>query len=76
MVKNATDMGGLLDHNADGAGQPGGVPWGTWLLIAATGTLSFIVLVELINILFYDPYDDKVFLFRLSGIKDITKHIK
>jgi TRAP-type mannitol/chloroaromatic compound transport system permease large subunit len=68
MAKSATDMGELLDQGADGAGKPGGISWGTWLMIAATGALSFVVLVELINILFYDPYDDKVFLFRLSGI--------
>ncbi len=68
MANIATDTGELLTHSANGAGKPGGVPWGTWLLIAATGALSFVVLVELINILFYDPYDDKVFLFRLSGV--------
>ncbi|SFL81434.1 TRAP transporter large permease [Marinobacter zhejiangensis] len=40
---------------------------GTWLMILATVTLGLIVLVETINILFYDPFSDEYFLFRLSG---------
>ncbi|SDW10258.1 TRAP transporter large permease [Marinobacter mobilis] len=40
---------------------------GTWLMILATVGLGFIVLVETINILFYDPFSDEYFLFRLAG---------
>ncbi|WP_165856351.1 TRAP transporter large permease [Marinobacter sp. JSM 1782161] len=41
--------------------------FGTWLMIIATVSLAFIIAVELINILFYDPYGDEYFLFRLAG---------
>lgn len=40
----------------------------TWLMILATASLTFVVLVELINILFYDPYEDEYFLFRTAGM--------
>ena len=40
----------------------------TWLMILATLGLAFVVLVEIINILFYDPYGEDHFLFRLAGI--------
>jgi tripartite ATP-independent transporter DctM subunit len=30
--------------------------------------LTFVVAVEIINILFYDPYGDEYFLFRLAGV--------
>ncbi|MEQ5834984.1 TRAP transporter large permease subunit [Marinobacter sp. NFXS9] len=40
---------------------------GTWLMIIATVALGFIIVVETINILFYDPYSDEYFLFRLAG---------
>jgi tripartite ATP-independent transporter DctM subunit len=39
----------------------------TAILILAVLAVSFIVVVELINILFYDPYGDKHFLFTLGG---------
>ena len=39
----------------------------TWLMIAATVALAFIICVEMINILFYDPWSDEKFLFKLSG---------
>ncbi|WP_111493484.1 TRAP transporter large permease [Marinobacter bohaiensis] len=41
--------------------------FGTWLMIIATVSLALIIAVELINILFYDPYGDEYFLFRLAG---------
>ncbi len=44
--------------------------WGKfwhYALILATVTVSFVVVIELINILFYDPYGDQHFLFTLSG---------
>ncbi|BES69488.1 TRAP transporter large permease subunit [Marinobacter nanhaiticus D15-8W] len=40
---------------------------GTWLMIVSTVVLAFIICVEVINILFYDPYSDEYFLFRLAG---------
>ena len=39
----------------------------TYLMILATLGVAFVVLVEIINVLFYDPYGDKHFLFTLSG---------
>ncbi|OEY65578.1 TRAP transporter large permease [Marinobacter sp. X15-166B] len=39
----------------------------TWVMILATLALGLIVLVEVINIVFYDPYEDDYFLFRLAG---------
>ncbi|MEZ5538160.1 MAG: TRAP transporter large permease subunit [Thiolinea sp.] len=41
---------------------------GTWLMVATAGALCFVVLIEIINILFYDPYGDEYFLFRTAGI--------
>ena len=49
-------------------GEGSGTPWGTALLIAVTGALTFVALVELVNIMFYDPYGEEVFLFRTAGI--------
>lgn len=40
----------------------------TWLMIVATLGTAFAVAVELINIVFYDPYGDEYFLFRTAGI--------
>ena len=40
---------------------------GTWLMIIATVALGFVMLVEVINILFYDPFSDEKFLFKFSG---------
>ena len=40
---------------------------GTWLMIVATVALAFLMLVEVINILFYDPFSDEKFLFKFSG---------
>lgn len=47
---------------------PGKNKFWTWLMIAATVGMAFAVLVELINILFYDPYGDEYFLFRTAGM--------
>ena len=46
---------------------------GTWLMIIATIALAFVVLVEVINILFYDPWSDEKFLFKLSGLLSDVK---
>lgn len=40
---------------------------GTWLMILATVGFAFIICVEMINILFYDPFSDDKFLFKLAG---------
>ena len=44
----------------------------TWVMIFATAGMTFAVLVELINILFYDPYEDEYFLFRTAGLLEGT----
>ncbi|HKJ09423.1 MAG TPA: TRAP transporter large permease subunit [Gammaproteobacteria bacterium] len=44
--------------------------WGriwTYVMVLATLGVAFVVCVELINVLFYDPYGDKHFLFTLGG---------
>ncbi len=38
-----------------------------YLMIAATAAVTLVVCIELINVLFYDPYGDKHFLFTLGG---------
>jgi tripartite ATP-independent transporter DctM subunit len=40
----------------------------TWVMILVSLGLTFVVAVEIINILFYDPYGDEYFLFRLAGV--------
>ncbi len=40
---------------------------GTWLMILATVGFAFVISVEIINSVFYDPYEDDYFLFRLAG---------
>ncbi len=40
---------------------------GTWLMILATVGLGFVICIEMINILFFDPYSDDYFLFRSAG---------
>ena len=42
--------------------------FGTWLMILATLALGLIITVEVINILFYDPYEEEYFLFRFAGV--------
>jgi tripartite ATP-independent transporter DctM subunit len=44
----------------------------TWLMIIATASMTLAVVVELINILFYDPYGDDYFLFRTAGMLEGT----
>jgi len=44
----------------------------TWLMILATAGMAFAVIVELINILFYDPYGDEYFIFRTAGVLEDT----
>ena len=40
---------------------------GTWLMILATLALAVVMFVEIVNILFYDPFSDEKFLFKLAG---------
>ena len=40
---------------------------GTWLMILATVGFGLIICVEMINILFYDPFSDEEFLFKFAG---------
>ncbi|NVK31665.1 MAG: TRAP transporter large permease subunit [Gammaproteobacteria bacterium] len=40
----------------------------TWLMILLAAAMSFVVVVEIINIAFYDPWGDEKFLFRTAGI--------
>jgi len=40
---------------------------GTGLMILATVAMLFVIGVETINTLFFDPYEDEYFLFRLAG---------
>ncbi|MEE3168886.1 MAG: TRAP transporter permease DctM/Q, partial [Pseudomonadota bacterium] len=46
---------------------------GTWLMIIATVALAFVMCVEFINILFYDPFSDEKFLFKLAGVLSDVK---
>lgn len=48
--------------------RPGQYRFWTWLMILATVGTAFAVAVEMINILFYDPYGDEYFLFRTASI--------
>ena len=50
---------------ATGSGLAGKL--GTWLMILATVGFGLIICVEMINILFYDPFSDEKFLFKLAG---------
>jgi tripartite ATP-independent transporter DctM subunit len=47
--------------------QSSGGLW-KWIMILATVGLLFVCFVELINILFYDPYEDERFLFSFAEI--------
>jgi tripartite ATP-independent transporter DctM subunit len=40
----------------------------TWLMYLTTAAAVFVVGVEIINILFYDPWGEEVFLFRSAGM--------
>lgn len=53
--------------NASATGNPIVGKLGTWLMILGTVSLAFVICVEMINILFYDPFSDERFLFKLSG---------
>ncbi|MEK9877235.1 MAG: TRAP transporter large permease subunit [Betaproteobacteria bacterium] len=47
--------------------QSSGGLW-KWIMILATVGLLFVCFVELVNILFYDPYEDERFLFSFAEI--------
>lgn len=50
----------------------------TWIMITATVAVTLVCLVEVVNILFYDPYEDERFLFSFAeslaetGIEELT----
>ncbi len=46
--------------------------YGTLFMIIATIAAFFVVGVEIINIIFYDPYEDASFLFRSAGLLEDT----
>ena len=48
------------------ARTPGGKLW-SYVMILATVCVAFVVLVEVINVLFYDPFGEERFLFTLAG---------
>jgi tripartite ATP-independent transporter DctM subunit len=50
---------------AAGPGRPSLL---TLLTYVATALVAFVVLVEVININFYDPYGEDYFIFRLAGV--------
>lgn len=54
--------------NTPGPGQNLSGKFWTWLMILATVGMTFAVVVELINILFYDPYEEEYFLFHTAGM--------
>jgi tripartite ATP-independent transporter DctM subunit len=56
----------MSDHKTLPAprGRPSLLTIGTYV---ATGLIAFVVLVEVINIAFYDPYGEDYFVFRLAG---------
>ena len=63
--------------------SPGMIPgsagkiW-TWIMVAATAIVVLICLIEAVNILFYDPYEEERFLFSFgeslaeTGIESLT----
>ena len=59
-------MNSAVANTSNSNPKPSNKYW-TWLLIFATASLTFAVVVELINILFYDPYEEEYFLFRTAG---------
>ncbi len=63
MEKNPVVEVATSSSNEDNSGKV----W-TWVMILASVALTFMVLVEIINIVFYDPYEDAYFLFRMSGV--------
>ncbi|MBI1396585.1 MAG: TRAP transporter large permease subunit [Betaproteobacteria bacterium] len=54
--------------NADAAGRSQSGKIGTYVLIGAMAIVVAVTAVELVNILFYDPWGDTHFLFTLSGV--------
>ena len=54
--------------NTSNSGQSTSGKFWTWLMILATAGMVFVFAVELINIAFYDPYEEEYFLFRTAGM--------
>lgn len=53
--------------NSPAVASPGNERFWTWFLYLTSAATLFVVGVELINILFYDPYGEDYFLFRTAG---------
>ncbi len=64
-------MNSTVNTLSNPPGNSSGKFW-TWLMILATAGMTFAVVVELINIVFYDPYEDEYFIFRTAGILEDT----
>lgn len=62
MTQNALNSGGVSTRGNGPLGQVA-----SWGLIAAAVIVALVTAVELINILFYDPYGEEYFLFRSAG---------
>lgn len=60
-------MNSAVANNSNSSSNTSSKVW-TWIMILATAGMTFAVLVELINILFYDPYEEEYFLFRTAGM--------
>ena len=54
--------------NTQKAGKFNSSKFWTWLMIIATASLTLAVVVELINIIFYDPYEEEVFFYSTAGM--------
>ncbi|MDH5599658.1 MAG: TRAP transporter large permease subunit, partial [Gammaproteobacteria bacterium] len=64
-------MNTVVTNTSNSEQNSSGRIW-TWLMILATAGMTFAVVVELINILFYDPYEEEYFLFRTAGMLQDT----
>ena len=65
-------MNTAVTHTSNSPAFTSGKIW-TWVMIIATLSATFAVVVELINILFYDPYEESYFLFRTAGMLEGTE---
>ena len=63
MNQNTIDSNKIASRGAGPAGQIV-----SWSLIVAAIIVAMVTAVELINILFYDPYGEEYFLFRSAGV--------
>ncbi|WP_207062676.1 TRAP transporter large permease subunit [Motiliproteus sp. SC1-56] len=62
MTPKTLESGASLPVSASPSGK-----LGSWLMVLATLGFALVIGVEFINAVFYDPYEDDYFLFRLAG---------